>query len=65
MKMAKLLVYLWTFPLQKNVAALFISATLLLLILFLLPADIKKKNCCTKGLQSFLEPLILFVVDDG
>ncbi len=53
------------FSITKNVAALFISATLLLLIFISVARRYKKRGIAApKGLQSFLEPLILFVVDD-
>ncbi len=50
----------------KNVASMLLSATLLLL-LFIGAANAYKKrgvNSAPKGLQSFLEPLVLFVKDE-
>jgi F-type H+-transporting ATPase subunit a len=49
----------------KNVCALFISLGLLLWIFLSVTASYKKNpNRAPKGIQSFMEPLILFVRDD-
>jgi F-type H+-transporting ATPase subunit a len=56
----------WDFSITKNVASLFITVALLLLI-FLSVAKAYKRTGVTsapKGFQSFMEPLILFVRDD-
>ncbi|HPF00221.1 MAG TPA: F0F1 ATP synthase subunit A [Bacteroidales bacterium] len=53
------------FSITKNVAALIFSASLLLLIFIPVARSYKKAgNAAPKGLQGFMEPLILFVVDD-
>ena len=55
----------WDFSITKNVAAIFLSAILLLLIFTSVARAYKKREGkAPKGLQSFLEPLILFVRDD-
>jgi F-type H+-transporting ATPase subunit a len=61
-KEAKLL----DFSITKNVASLFISVALILLLFFTAAKSYKKRgiNSAPKGLQSFLEPLVLFVRDD-
>ncbi|MEP2669987.1 MAG: F0F1 ATP synthase subunit A [Cyclobacteriaceae bacterium] len=53
------------FSITKNVAMLFITATLLLLV-FRAAAKGAKKNAgkAPKGIQSFMEPIILFVTDE-
>ncbi|HEX8547680.1 MAG TPA: F0F1 ATP synthase subunit A, partial [Cytophagaceae bacterium] len=49
----------------KNVASLFISALLLLTIFISIAASYKKnKGKAPKGIQSFFEPIIMFVRDD-
>ena len=48
----------------KNVASMLISVLLLLLIFFSVARGYSKNNKAPKGLQAFLEPLILFVKDD-
>lgn len=56
----------WDFSITKNVASLFITVALLLLI-FLAVAKAYKRTgvkSAPKGFQSFMEPLILFVRDD-
>ncbi len=55
----------WDFSITKNVAALLISCALLLWI-FLSVAKAYKKNPggVPRGLQSFMEPLIMFIRDD-
>jgi len=57
---------LWDFSITKNVASLFISVIILLLVI-LTAAGAYKKNGVTsapKGLQSFMEPIVLFVRDE-
>jgi F-type H+-transporting ATPase subunit a len=56
----------WDFSITKNVASLLFTVALLLII-FLSVAKAYKKQGVTsapKGLQSFMEPIILFVRDD-
>jgi F-type H+-transporting ATPase subunit a len=57
--------YVLDLSITKNVAMLFITAALLLII-FLSVADSAKKNAgkAPKGLQSFFEPIIIFVKDE-
>lgn len=53
------------FSITKNVAALMFSASLLLLIFIPVARSYKKRGIAApRGLQGFMEPLILFVVDD-
>jgi F-type H+-transporting ATPase subunit a len=53
------------FSITKNVASLFISMIILFLIFSsVAKAYTKNRNASPKGLQSFMEPLILFVRDD-
>lgn len=53
------------FSITKNVASLFLSAILLLLIFLSVAKAYKKRGISApKGLQSFMEPIILFVRDD-
>jgi F0F1-type ATP synthase, subunit a len=55
----------WDFSITKNVASMFLSVTLLLLIFISVANAYKKREGkAPKGLQSFLEPIILFVRDD-
>lgn len=55
----------YDFSITKNVAAIFISSILMLVIFISIARSYKKrKNKAPKGLQSFLEPLIIFVRDD-
>ena len=57
---------LWDFSITKNVASLFISVIILLLVI-LTAAGAYKKTWVTsapKGLQSFMEPIVLFVRDE-
>jgi F-type H+-transporting ATPase subunit a len=53
------------FSITKNVAMLFITATLLILV-FRAAAKGARKNAgkAPKGIQSFMEPIILFVTDE-
>lgn len=56
----------WDFSITKNVASLFLTVFILLLV-FLTVAKAYKKTGVTsapKGLQSFMEPIILFVRDE-
>ncbi|MEX0636724.1 MAG: F0F1 ATP synthase subunit A, partial [Ferruginibacter sp.] len=56
----------WDFSITKNVASLLLSV-FILLVVFLTVASAYKKSGITsapKGLQSFIEPIILFVRDD-
>ena len=48
----------------KNVASMFLSVILLLFIMIKTSKSYKNKNKAPKGIQSFLEPVILFVRDD-
>ena len=48
----------------KNVASMILSALILFFILRKVSAGYKNKKQAPKGIQSFLEPLILFVRDD-
>ena len=53
------------FSITKNVLSIFISAGLLIwLFLYIAKAYEKRKNKAPKGLQSLLEPIILFIRDD-
>jgi F-type H+-transporting ATPase subunit a len=54
------------FSITKNVASLILSVTLLLIIFLSVAKAYKKRGVTSapKGLQSFIEPLILFVRDD-
>ncbi|MHC1706473.1 MAG: F0F1 ATP synthase subunit A [Bacteroidales bacterium] len=53
------------FSITKNVLALFVSMALLLIIFISIANRYKRKeNEAPKGLQSLLEPLILFIRDD-
>jgi F-type H+-transporting ATPase subunit a len=56
---------LYDFSITKNVASLLISAALLLLVFLSIARSYKKREGkAPKGLQSLLEPIILFVRDD-
>jgi len=48
----------------KNVASMILSVLILFFILRKVSAGYKNKNQAPKGIQAFLEPLILFVRDD-
>lgn len=53
------------FSITKNVAAIFISVLVLLLIFFTVAKGYKKrKQGAPKGIQSVLEPIILFIRDE-
>ncbi|PPL00860.1 F0F1 ATP synthase subunit A [Parapedobacter indicus] len=55
----------WDFSITKNVASMFLAVIVLLLIFSSVARAYKKREGkAPKGLQSFLEPLILFVRDD-
>lgn len=56
----------WDFSITKNVASMFLSVTLILVVFLSVAAAYKKRGVKTapKGLQSFMEPLILFVRDE-
>jgi F-type H+-transporting ATPase subunit a len=57
---------LWDFSITKNVASLFISVIILLLVILTAARAYKKTGITSapKGLQSFMEPIILFVRDE-
>jgi F-type H+-transporting ATPase subunit a len=56
---------LWDFSITKNVASIFLSVILLLIIFISVANSYKKAPGATpKGLQSFVEPIIIFVRDD-
>ena len=57
---------LWDFSITKNVASLFISVIILLLIVLTAAGAYKKTGVSSapKGLQSFMEPIVLFVRDE-
>lgn len=52
------------FSITKNVLSIFFSMILLCVIFISIAKSYKKRNGVPKGLQSWLEPLILFVRDD-
>nr|WP_321407385.1 F0F1 ATP synthase subunit A [uncultured Carboxylicivirga sp.] len=54
----------WDFSITKNVGSMFLSAVLLLLLFIGAARRYGSVPKAPKGLQSFLEPLILFVRDD-
>ncbi len=56
----------WDFSITKNVMALLVSVTLLMLVFLSVAAAYKKRGVqsAPKGLQSFMEPVILFVRDE-
>ena len=57
---------LWDFSITKNVASLFISVIILLLVILTAARAYKKTGitAAPKGLQSFMEPIVLFVRDE-
>jgi F-type H+-transporting ATPase subunit a len=57
---------LWDFSITKNVASLFISVFILLTVLLTAAGAYKKTGITTapKGVQSFMEPIVLFVRDE-
>jgi len=55
----------YDFSITKNVAALFLSAILLFIVFFSVAAAYKRRaGEAPKGLQSFFEPIIVFIRDD-
>ncbi len=56
----------WDFSITKNVASLFVSVFIILLIFLPVGAAYKKRGVTSapKGLQSFMEPVVLFVRDE-
>lgn len=56
----------WDFSITKNVASLFVSILILLLIFLTVGAAYRKRGVksAPKGLQSFMEPVVLFVRDE-
>lgn len=53
------------FSITKNVAAMFVGAIIILLIFFSIAGAYRKRgNAAPKGLQSWVEPLILFIKDE-
>ncbi|MFN8431168.1 MAG: F0F1 ATP synthase subunit A [Spirosomataceae bacterium] len=55
----------WDFSITKNVASLFLSAVLLILIFTAVKKGYdKNKGKAPSGIQSFLEPVILYMRDD-
>ena len=56
---------IWDLSITKNVCSLFIGVTLLLIIMISIARKYTRNtNVPPKGLQSWLEPIIIFVVDD-
>ena len=57
---------LWDFSITKNVASLFISVLILLVVLLTAAGAYKKTGVTSapKGVQSFMEPIVLFVRDE-
>jgi len=57
---------LWDFSITKNVASLFISVIIILLLVLTAARAYKKTGVASapKGIQSFLEPIVLFVRDE-
>ncbi len=56
----------WDFSITKNVASLLVTVLILLLVFLSVGAAYKKRGVTSapKGLQSFMEPVILFVRDE-
>lgn len=54
----------WDFSITRNVGSMFLSVLLLLWLFISAARKYGDKPAAPKGLQSFLEPLILFVRDD-
>ena len=52
------------FSITKNVLFLFLNAALMLFIFLMVAKGYKNKNKAPKGIQSFMEPVILFIRDD-
>lgn len=58
-------VKVWDFSITRNVVSMWMAMTVLLIIFFSVSAAYKKREGkAPKGLQSFMEPLIIFVRDD-
>lgn len=56
---------IWDFSITRNVVSLWMSGILLMLVFFSISSAYKKREGkAPKGLQSFIEPLIVFVRDD-
>ena len=56
---------IWDFSITRNVAGMFMTITVLLIIFLSISSSYRKRvGKAPKGLQSFLEPLILFIRDD-
>ncbi|MES2592996.1 MAG: F0F1 ATP synthase subunit A [Bacteroidota bacterium] len=56
---------LWDFSITKNTMAMFMSMLLMIVIFFsVAKAYTRNKGKAPRGLQSFIEPLILFIRDD-
>ncbi len=57
---------LWDFSITKNVASLFVSVFILLTVLLTAAGAYKKTGITSapKGVQSFMEPIVLFVRDE-
>ncbi|HWZ16132.1 MAG TPA: F0F1 ATP synthase subunit A [Mucilaginibacter sp.] len=55
----------WDFSITQNVASMWMTGLLLLIVFLSISSKYKKRvGKAPKGLQSFLEPLILFIRDD-
>jgi F-type H+-transporting ATPase subunit a len=55
----------WDFSITRNVISMFITISILLIVFLSISSAYKKRvGQAPKGLQSFLEPLIVFVRDD-
>ena len=56
----------WDFSITKNVASLFVSIAILLLVFLTVGGAYRKRGVksAPKGLQSFMEPIVLFVRDE-
>lgn len=52
------------FSITKNVVGIFVSFTVLLLVFFSVAKSYKRNSGAPKGIQSILEPLILFIRDE-
>ncbi len=58
-------VHVWDFSITKNVAMLFINALLMVLVFTAVARGYKKNNGkAPKGIQSFFEPIIVFIRDE-
>ena len=57
---------LWDFSITKNVASLMVSVVIILLVILTAAGAYKKTGVTTapKGVQSFMEPIVLFVRDE-